>query len=223
MSNRHWKTNILISIILVCVLLYLFWFFFSINSFTSLKVEGIPDYIRDRSFYFLHKERYNILGYKVFLSDLKNQFDNSDFYKIKSINHTNLGKVDVVFYIPDYLVKATSDNNFYDLEGNVVANVDLNDKKIIHVNKVINSKDFFNKLQGVVFYSLKYGFVPSFIFFYDDIIKFKDRSTSIFEFNNDENFDEKFKEIFDFLQRFNNKKWPKEIILLDERRLVIKK
>jgi hypothetical protein len=193
------------------------------NSFTSLELQGMSSSIRNKNFYLLNREKFNFIDYKGFLKYLQNQFDNSDFYKIKSISHTNIGKVDVVFYIPYYLIKANSDNNFYDLNGNVLSNQDLKNKKIIHVNTVLKNDVFFDVLQNIVFYALKYGFVPSFIYFNDDVIKFKDMSGSVFEFKNDGNFDGEFKEIFEFLNRLNNKKWPKEIILLDDRRLVIKK
>jgi hypothetical protein len=163
------------------------------------------------------------IDYKGFFNYLQNQFSNNDFYKIKSISHTSTGKVDVVFYIPDYVVKANTDNNFYDLTGDVLSSQDLKNKKIIHVNKVIKNVSFFDMLQDIVFYSSKYGFEPNFIYFNDDVIKFRDISGSVFEFENGEIFEDEFKEIFEFLKRLNNKKWPKEIILLDDRRLVIKK
>lgn len=193
------------------------------NSFTSLELQGMPNSIRNKNFYLLNREKFNFIDYRGFLNYLQNQFGNSEFYKIKSISHTNSGRVDVVFYIPDYAIKANTDKNFYDLNGNVLSSQDLKNKKIIHVNNFINNGSFFDVLQNIVFYSSKYGFVPSFIYFNDDVIKFKDMSGSVFEFENDGNFDEEFKEIFEFLNRLNNKKWPKEIILLDNRRLVIKK
>ncbi|AWB10009.1 MAG TPA: hypothetical protein ENO30_07125 [Thermodesulfobium narugense] len=183
----------------------------------------MSNYIRDKSFYFLHKDKYGVLGYKAFFNNLKNQFENSEFYRIKSITHTSLGKVNVIFYIPDYLIKTNSDKNFYDLNGNVVSGENLKNKKFIFVNSIIKNSEFFDMLQNIVYYSTLYGFTPDYIFFYDDIIKFKDKSTTVFEFKNDGKFDEKFRNIFDFLENLNNKNWPKEIILLDERRLVVKK
>ncbi|AEE14304.1 hypothetical protein Thena_0669 [Thermodesulfobium narugense DSM 14796] len=223
MSNWRWRINLLVSIIFFFALCYFFWFIFSTNSFTSLKVEGMSSYIKNKSFYILHKDKYGILGYKTFLNNLKNQIENNNFYKIKSITHTSLGRVDVTFYIPDYIVKASSDSNFYDLNGNVISNENLKNKKVIDVNSIIKSSEFFDMLQNIVYYSTFYGFIPDYIFFYDDIIKFKDKSTTVFEFKNDGNFEEKFRNIFSFLENLNNKKWPKEIILLDERRLVVKK
>ncbi|MEO1784883.1 hypothetical protein V4762_07395 [Thermodesulfobium sp. 4217-1] len=193
------------------------------NSFTSLELQGMPISIRNKNFYLLNREKFNFIDYRGFLNYLQNQFDNSDFYKIKSISHTNTGKVDVVFYIPGYAVKSNTDNSFYDLNGNVLSNQNLKNKKIIYVNNFIKNDTFFDVLQNILFYSSKYGFVPSFIYFNDDVIKFKDMSGSVFEFKNDGNFDGEFKEIFEFLNRLNNTKWPKEIILLDDRRLVIKK